>query len=87
MAEDSHVQIWQDLAFCEYQFQRHPVQTMTDPVFENALADFVVEGGGSVTLTPIAGGIGEWRPPPRVASPVPSRQVRTRAAFVHRGRV
>lgn len=28
---------------------------MTDRVFEKALADFVAEGGGSVTLTPIVG--------------------------------
>jgi len=41
--------------FCGYQFQQRPIQTMTDAVFEKALTDFLDEGGGSATLTPIVG--------------------------------
>jgi radical SAM protein with 4Fe4S-binding SPASM domain len=41
--------------FCGYQFQQRPIQTMSDTVFEKSLGDFLLEGGGSVTLTPIVG--------------------------------
>jgi len=41
--------------FCPYQFQQRPIETMTDEVFEKALSDFLAEGGGSVTLTPVVG--------------------------------
>ena len=41
--------------FCPYQFQQRPIETMSDEVFEKALSDFLMEGGGSVTLTPVVG--------------------------------
>lgn len=41
--------------FCPYQFQKRAIETMSDEVFEKALSDFIAEGGGSVTLTPIVG--------------------------------
>src|SRR5215470_17356432 len=41
--------------FCPYQYQTREIATMSDEVFDKALADFVAAGGGSVGLTPIVG--------------------------------
>src|SRR5436190_3525476 len=41
--------------FCPYQYQTREVESMSDKVFDKALADFVRAGGGSVGLTPIVG--------------------------------
>ena len=34
--------------FCPYELQTRPHETMSDAVFEKAVADFVASGGGSV---------------------------------------
>jgi radical SAM protein with 4Fe4S-binding SPASM domain len=44
-----------DCIFCGYRNQKRPLQIMSDDVFDKALSDFLSEGGGSVTLTPIVG--------------------------------
>jgi len=41
--------------FCPYPQQQRPLAFMPDDVFEKALADFVSEGGGDVSFTPIVG--------------------------------
>ena len=41
--------------FCPYELQTRPHETMSDAVFEKAVADFVASGGGSVDLTPTVG--------------------------------
>jgi radical SAM protein with 4Fe4S-binding SPASM domain len=41
--------------FCPYELQTRPHETMSDAVFEKAVADFVAIGGGSVDLTPAVG--------------------------------
>jgi MoaA/NifB/PqqE/SkfB family radical SAM enzyme len=41
--------------FCGYQYQERAKETMSDEVFERAVAQFVACGGGDVFLTPIVG--------------------------------
>jgi radical SAM protein with 4Fe4S-binding SPASM domain len=41
--------------FCPYELQTRPHESMSDAVFEKAVADFVAAGGGSVDLTPTVG--------------------------------
>jgi radical SAM protein with 4Fe4S-binding SPASM domain len=44
-----------DCIFCPYHVQERAHETMSDRIFDKAVADYVAEGGGSVVLTPIVG--------------------------------
>lgn len=44
-----------DCTFCPYHTQTRAHAFMSDAVFEKAVADYVAEGGGSVSLTPVVG--------------------------------